>query len=304
MDVPHHPALRVPTPAGGPVSGPWSEVHFTAEGIPLLLNEVERYRDRVGDDEDAPLDALSYEALAHLSRYLPQLLAPQSPMRRAIRRALEDHLPGEVDLIVELGCSIGPDLRTFSEHARGVIGIDLSLAAIRAARAQLDGQSVPLLERIEGRSFRTAAPISLPPIDNVFVAVGNALDPPLFPEVADVVASVNVLDSVRDPLTLIGQMDAVLKPGGLLILASPFCWADDFTPPEAALGGGLDPRWVELGTAQALVALLSGHLENLPWLRYELLRTEDIPWSLRDHARSVTSYDVHVVVARKLRGLD
>ncbi len=296
-----HPALRVPTPLGGSQSGSWEDVHVTDEGIPLLLTESERYRERVGTDETEPLDRLSFHALAHLSRYLPQLLAPSSPMRRAVRRALADFLETRAELTIELGCSIGPDLRTFAEFSRAVIGVDLSLAAIRAARAQIEGEPVPLLERIEGRSFKSAHPIQLPPVDNVFVAVANALDPPFFAAVADVVASINVLDSVRDPLTLIGQMDAILKPGGLLILASPFCWADDFTPPEHALGGGLDETWVGHGSAEGLVELLSGRLPDLPWLRYDVLRTEDIPWSLRDHARSVTSYDVHLVVARKCR---
>jgi SAM-dependent methyltransferase len=293
------PALRVPLPGGGAESGPWESVRWTEDGIPILLTDPDRYLERVGDDVSLPLDALSFPALAHLSRYLPQLVAPNTPMRRAIRGALERHLDGRVGLAVELGCSVGPDLRTLRMFAREVIGIDLSIAALRAARAQLDGEVVPLLARIEGRSFRSEDPICLLPMDGITVAVGNALDPPLFPGVADVVASVNVLDSVRSPVNLVGQMDSTLKPGGLLIIASPFCWADDFTPPEEALGGGTIEGFASLGTADALVELLSGRLPILSHLDYEILEQSDVPWSLRDHARSVTSYDVHVLVARK-----
>lgn len=301
MNTPH-PALRVPLPGGGPESGSWEGVAHTPEGIPILLVEHDEYLTAVGDDLSAPLDALSFEALTHLSTYLPQLCAPNAPLRRAIRRGLFDFAPREVKLAVELGCSIGADLRTLSELAHEVIGIDLQVSALRAAHAQLAGVEVPLLERIEGRSFKTAAPIRLAARDNVVLAVGNAMDPPLRPAVADVVLAVNILDSVSHPLVLLSQIDAILKVGGLLVLTSPFAWRDTITSPDEALGGGTHPPFVELGSAEALRRLLEGRLEvSLPF-SYEFLRGEDVHWTLRDHARATTHYDVHVLVARKLMG--
>ena len=37
----------------------------------------------------------------------------------------------------------------------------------------------------------------------------------------------------------------------------------------------------------------------MPQLRYEVLEQHDVPWTLREHARAVTHYDVHVLVAKK-----
>jgi len=274
------------------------------DGIPILLAEPDGYLERVGDDVDAPLDGLRFPSLAYLSRYLPLLMAPSAPLRRAIRGALQEHLRAPARLAVELGCGVGVDLRTLADFADEVIGIDLSIAGLRAAQKQLAGEPVPLLRRIEGRSFTSDDPIHLPAVEGVYLAVGNALDPPLYAEVADVVLAVNLLDTVSDPLTLMGQIDAILKPGGLLILTTPLSWNEDITDPERALGGGVDERWALLGTAAGLVELLSGRMPVLPYLRYDILAQSDVPWSLREHARSVTTYDVHVLVARKQALID
>jgi SAM-dependent methyltransferase len=282
------------------LSAPWAEIPCSPEGIPILIAEREAYLEAVADDLESPLDAVGFEALCHLACYLPQLLAPNAPMRRAIRRALIDFLEQPSGLSVELGCSIGADLRTLAEVSRATIGVDLNMAALRAAHAHLSGLPVPLLERVEGRSFKTAAPIHLSAVEEVLLVAGNAMDPPLFAEVADVVLAVNLLDSVSSPLALLGQIDAILKPGGLLILTSPFAWKDSLTPPSEALGGGIVERFAELGSAACLRGLLEGRIEtNIPF-RYEILRTQDVPWTLRDHARAVTHYDVHVLVAKKL----
>lgn len=295
-----HPALRVPLPGGGPESGAWDGVVYSPEGIPLLLSEQLAYLEAIGDDLHAPLDALGFESLAHLSCYLPQLLAPNAPMRRAVRRALNDFLDKRSELSVELGCSVGADLRTLAEFSHQTIGIDLNVAALRAAHTHLSGLPVPLLERVEGHSFRTASPIVLSAIEGVHLAVGNAMDPPLFAGCADVVVAMNLLDSVSNPLALLGQIDAVLKDGGLLVLTSPFAWKDTLTQPAEALGGGTHDPFVELGTAETLKGLLEGRLDVSIPFRYEILRTEDVPWTLRDHARAVTHYDVFVLVARKV----
>jgi hypothetical protein len=132
--------------------------------------------------------------------------------------------------------------------------------------------------------------------------VSNALDPPLFPEVADVAVAVNLLDTVRNPLSLVGQLDAILAPSGLLVITTPLSWNEEITPPEEALGGGTAGSWARLGTPAGLVELLSGRLPLLPYLRYEILEQTDVPWTVREHARMVTTYEVHVLVARKLEG--
>lgn len=286
-----HPALLAPP----------GELHWSRDGIPLLVAETDRYFALHAEDWDAELDAMSFGALAYLARYVPSLLAPNAPLRRIVRAALARHVTGEVDLAVELGCAVGADLRTLADAATHVIGIDGSIAGLRAARTQLAGEPLTVLRRVEGRSFETDDAIELEPVDNVSLALGDALAAPVADAAAGIVLAVNLLDSVAHPLGLVAELDRILAPGGLLILTSPLSWNESITPAEHALGGGTAQGWAELGTVRGLGELLSGRLPLVPGLgRYALLEEHDVPWTVREHARMVATYDVHVWVARKL----
>jgi len=297
---PAHPALRVPVPGDGAGEGAWEQVRCTPDGTPLLVADPEASLAAAGEAATAPFDALPFPAMRGLAHYLPGVVDGDAPLRVAVRQALARHAPGGARLAVEAGCSVGPDLRALRAVAEAVVGFDARVEAARVARALLRGEAVPLPERREGRSFRIEGHITLPREEGITVVVGDALDPPLRAEVADIVLAVNLIDTVPAPLTLLGQLDAILAPGGLLILTSPFAWRDDITAPERQLGGGTVPALVEMGSEAALRAILRG---ETPWLRhlaYEELETWDVPWALRDHARARFTYDVHGLVARKL----
>ena len=296
---PPHPALRVPVLGDGAGAGPWGGVPWTPDGVPILVADPDDYLARVGDDASEPLDALSFEALAHLARYPPTVGDHEAPPRRAVRDAPNRFAPRGAELGVELGPSVGPDLPALRAVCAAVVAVEGSVAAARAAHALVRGHAVPRLERLEGRSFAAAAPVARPALPDVHVVVGDALDPPLFAERADVVVALNLLDNVAEPLNLLGQMDALLRPGGLLLLASPFCWQDSLTVPEAQLGAGTVPALAALGSPDALGALLRGETPLLPHLAFELLHAEDVPWVLRDHARAEFHYLSWLVAARK-----
>ena len=254
----------------------------------------------MGDDAGAALGGLSYGALTHVARYLPHAVGRPDALRRAIAALLWRHAPRRCDLAVELGCSVGPDLRTLRRHAAEVIGLDSYVVPLRAARRLLDGHPVPLPVRREGRAFELDTEVSAPAVTGVHLAVGSALDPPLKPECAQIVAAINLLDNVAEPLNLLGQMDALLQPGGLMLLASPFHWQEAITPAAEQLGGGTIPGFNRLGSCQALEEVLSGRTPWLQQLDYEILERRDAPWTLRDHDRAETRYLVHVMAARKL----
>lgn len=283
-----HPALRIPGVAGADtgVDG-WASV-VQAAGLAVLVADPEGYLARVGEGElDAPLDALPFPAILSLSRYLPQLSQPDGPLRLAVRRALR-LAPEEARLAVEVGCSVGPDLRALREVATEVIAFDLYLPALRAARAALDGEAVPEVRRVEGRSFEVDAPRLFPAMDGVTLVVGDALDAPVASGAADIVLALNVLDNVADPILSLSEMDRMLRPGGLLVLGAPFSWQDAITPWDRQLGGAPE---AEMGNTPAMLDAL------LP--DFEILTREDVPWVLRDHARAEFHYLVHLVAARK-----
>jgi len=275
-------------------------VPWTADGVPILMADAAGYLAAVGDDAAAALDAVSFEALSYLARYLPTALEPDADLRVAVREVLTRHAPTGSAVGVELGCSVGVDLPALRAVCATVIGVESSVVGARAARALLAGEPVPRLLRTEGRSFSRMDPVQRPAVDGVTVVVGNALDPPLFAAAADVVMALNLLDTVVEPLNLLGQLDAILRPGGLLVLASPFSWQDHVTPPEDQLGGGTIPALAAMGSDEAVLAILRGETPLLPHLAYEILETRDaVPWSLRDHARCSFHYSSWLVAARK-----
>ncbi len=60
--------------------------------------------------------------------------------------------------------------------------------------------------------------------------LADATDPPFAPASFGAVLLINAIDSVRDPSLLLGQADALLQPGGTLLLTSPFSWSPEITP--------------------------------------------------------------------------
>lgn len=297
--APPHPALRVPVPGDGAGVGSWDDVVSTPDGVPLLLADPAAYLARVGGDAAAPLDAVSYEGLCVLSRYLPLLEAPDAPMRVAVRDLLRRHAPARARLGVEAACSVGPDLASLRAVCDAVIAFDGHVVAARAARAWVAGEAIPRLTRVEGRSFLRGPHVHGEELGGVTIVVGDALDPPLHAEAADVVVALNLLDIVAEPLNLIGQLDAILAPGGLLVLASPFCWNDGLTAPEQQLGGGTIEAFATMGTADGVKALLTGATPLLPHLRFAILEEREAEWTLRDHARATFTYTSWIVAARK-----
>lgn len=60
--------------------------------------------------------------------------------------------------------------------------------------------------------------------------VGDALDPPLRDASFDTVVSTHVLEHVREPWVMVGQIARVLRPGGTAILMAPFMYPEHSDP--------------------------------------------------------------------------
>lgn len=294
-----HDALRVPVAGDGAGSGPWDEsVQRTPDGVPILVADPAAYSRAWGEHATAPLDALPFDAMCMLARYLPQLAAPAVPLQVALAELLARHAPGDAALGVDAGCSVGPHIRTLREVCAHVVAFDTNPAAVRIARRQLEGATIDVPRRLEGHRFEWADPVALPAIDGVTVVVGDALDPPLHAGAVDVAIAMNLFDNVPQPLNLLGQLDAILKPGGLLVVATPLSWHDGITPVSAQLGGSGVQPYADLGSERTLHDVLSNRLPVLP-LHYDVVETRDVPWTLQEHARLRFTYDVHIVAARK-----
>jgi SAM-dependent methyltransferase len=258
--------------------------------------------------EHVPDDQPYAQLLEHLSIYLDAHWGDRAePPPEAAgfgARALVERIARlpRVELAVELGCSAGRIVAELAANAGHVVGLDLQLGAVRRARRILDGERVAYARRLAGRHYAAAAVSAgdrAVPAARRTLICGDVLDPPLIPGHYDRVVALNMLDSVARPRLLLSVLDGLCRPGGELILSSPYSWQGSVMEDGERIGGA-DP-------AAEVVALLRGGGAGLPGIagiagRYEIEEQAEIPWTLRRDARSAVEYRVHYLRARKLSG--
>ncbi len=238
-----------------------------------LLEHLSIYLDaHWGDRAEPPPEAAGFGA-----RELVQRIAPLPRVERA----------------VELGCSAGRFVAELAAAADHVVGLDLQLAAVRRARRILDGERVAYARRIAGRRYapaHAAAGDRAVPAARRTLLCGDVLDPPLVPGHYDRVVALNMLDSVARPRLLLSVVDGLCRPGGEIILSSPYAWQGSVMEDGERIGGA-DP-------AAEVAAILREGIGIAG--RYRIEDEAEVPWTLRRDARSAVAYRVHYLRARKL----
>lgn len=227
------------------------------------------------------MSAAFYETGPALAQYLilhygpPEWqLPPQAPPAladfpvRCVREGFRwEELP-PAPTALDLGCSVGRSCFELSRLCRRVIGLDRSEAFIRSARLLQEKGSLRCQVPLEGEESSERL-FSLPPAvcpERVTFQVGDALSPP-WHESFDLLLSANLLDRLPDPAALLRRLPSLLRPGGQLLLTSPFSWLPEYTPRE---------HWLLPGS-ERVASLLEPH--------FTLLRRWELPLVLREHPR-------------------
>lgn len=230
--------------------------------------------------------------------FVADALSDHATLRELLSSWLATHAPAgaparELDAL-EVGCGPGGFAPLWLEATEGEVHlIELRPASLRVGRQLLHDGRVTVPWRRYGRRFE-AIEVTTPPVDmsRLRFAVADALDPPFPAERFGLVAALAVVDVVRDPWMLLGQLDALTAPGGLILLAQPFHYEHHVQPSDGWLDG-----------PDGLRAALGGQLDGLEHLDYEVLEeTDGVPWGLPAHDRLVHRFSLHVVLARKRQG--
>ena len=174
--------------------------HPVVDGVPLVLRDLDAWLSAEAPallrrtDLDPLLEArLSRGAGGVAWRDLRRRAASRPHPDSALAGWLAEVLRGLEGEILELGCGGG------THGDPRPVGVDLHWDSLR---------------RYPGRKV-----------------LADALDPPFRGEAFDAVLAVNLLDSCRDPFLLLQQADALLRPGGTLVLVCPFHWREEVTAP-------------------------------------------------------------------------
>lgn len=183
---------------------------------------------------------------------------------------------------LDLGCAVGRASFELAQHFDLVTGIDFSARFIRIA-CQLQAKGVihyQLPEEGEIVSFheKRLNDFGLAETSSrVEFLQGDAHN--LKPQFTayDLVLAGNLIDRLYDPARFLAMIHPRLNPGGLLVIASPYTWLEEFTKKENWIGG-LRSAGEPLTTLEGLQQQLS------PYFRM-IGEPRDLEFVIRETAR-------------------
>jgi putative 4-mercaptohistidine N1-methyltranferase len=201
---------------------------------------------------------------------LPWGFGPGEALDFPVRTVTE--LAGDLarDTALDIGCAVGRSTFEMSRFCRRVTGIDYSHRFIDAARELQHAGSLPFTCHEEGRITRNLVarvPDGCQP-DRVAFEQGDAMRLRDDTGAFDLVHAANLLCRLANPELFLSRLPGLVVPGGTLVLTTPCTWLEDFTPA---------PHWPPGRTLDWLLAGLGTH--------FDLVKTADLPFLIREHAR-------------------
>ena len=193
--------------------------------------------------------------------------------RRVVTELLDASMP--IGNALDVGCAVGASSFELARSIPTVTGIDFSGAFIRAAEELKNQGSLEATVAFEGRrgqKFTANVPIDVD-CTRVSFETGDAMNLRNNLGVFDVVLAANLICRLPEPQRFIESLADLVKPGGQLLLATPFSWLPEFTPEKNWLGGAED--------AAPSHEILADFLRPAFTLEF----TKDLPFLIREHSR-------------------
>jgi len=209
------------------------------------------------------------------AQILPYGVGPSAALGFPVR-SVRNLIAGRGDQAYDLGCAVGRSTFELTHYARNVQGFDLSTAFISAAKSLLEHGHHETSMLIEGE-IRETIDVRAPKIaadSSIGFHVGDAVDLAKSLPPADIVLAANLLCRLPTPGEFLLSMQRLIKPGGQLILVTPFTWLDTFTPREA---------WPRDDQGKAIPGAV--WIKEVLGSNFDLEHAEDLPFLIREHAR-------------------
>jgi putative 4-mercaptohistidine N1-methyltranferase len=209
---------------------------------------------------------------------LPYPFGPHDALFYPIRCVTEFMpLAGRVDRALDLGCAVGRSAFELARTAPKVVGIDLSQRFISVAQEIQRTGEIHLRRHEEGSAYTTILRHLDSAIDRTrcLFEVGDALRLRSDLGTFDFILAANLVDRVRSPRQLLASLPKLLNPDGHLLIASPYTWLAEFTPPEEWLGAR--EHWSSTTTLHAIQERLGND--------FKLISSKDLPFLIREHVR-------------------
>jgi SAM-dependent methyltransferase len=228
------------------------------DGVPLVLRDVDEWL-RVEGAEALRRADLPEDVAARVTNGMGGAAARNASLlgvyRRSREGALQDWLRARVSalegLVLEMGAGLGACART------DVVALDSNLAMLR----HHPGVRI----------------------------CGDAADPPFLPASFDAVVLPNLLDSTTNPALVLAQADALLRPGGQLVVTCAYAFHDDITSPDRRF------------TPAELTAALDGRapLQNFRLDHHVVEEKDPLPWPIALSDRLTQVHAAHALISVK-----
>ena len=197
--------------------------------------------------------------------------------------AIAGGLAGKRGRALDIGCATGRASFELARHFDRVVGMDYSARFIDVA-LQLAAGDVCRYTRCEEGDLTSCHEIRLQDFglspeqaSRIQFMQGDACNLKAPAERYDLVLAANLIDRLRQPARFLHDISTMINPGGILMLASPYTWLEEYTPKEHWLGGQRENGEV-LPTYHALQRLLLAEFS-------EIAPPQDVPFVIRETAR-------------------
>ncbi len=199
------------------------------------------------------------------------------------------------DHVLDVGCAVGGAAFTLASKFKQVTAVDISSAFIEVAETLKRGVAQYYNIKVEGDLYETR--IATAPIDvdcnRVQFRRADACSLPSEYMSFNAVLASNLLCRLPSPkafLSRLGGPRGLVKPGGIVVFASPFSWSEQYTTKSAWLGGFEDSNG-QHWSADRLADFLDDE--------FELMHREDSAFMLREHRRKYEYVISDVTVWRR-----
>ena len=143
---------------------------------------------------------------------------------------------------LDIGCSVGRSAFEISDMFDAVDALDFSARFVQVGARMQEAGRIRYERQEEGELVtfqeRTLEALGLTgDYSNISFLQQDATNmKPLFSGY-DLVVAANLIDRLHDPARFLQDIPARMNVGGILLIASPYTWLEEFTPKEKWLGG-------------------------------------------------------------------
>jgi putative 4-mercaptohistidine N1-methyltranferase len=207
---------------------------------------------------------------------------------------------------LDVGCAVGGASFELATRFDQVVGFDFSASFVAAAQAMQRGDEVAFTVPVEGDCAVQVTATHEPNVDaaarrrcSFHQGDAGALLPrhlahdPLLGGSFDGAVVANLLCRLPNPRAFLDGLAAVLKPGGVAVVVTPYSWLEEFTAREQWLGGTFDPATGQPVAAKDVLT------REMALRGFTKVHEEQLPLVIREHQRKYQYIVSEATVWRK-----